>query len=147
MRGLRGVDPERGDSLIEIVMALTILGLTVVAVFSGITLSIRTSDAHRKQTTASVYVRDYAETIEKTVAAGGYADGTGFYPTYVPTDSRYTASALPAQCGPGTSWTSCSAGTDIGLQKLTLQVSDSSGRALEQLVIIVRKPCATSPSC
>jgi type II secretory pathway pseudopilin PulG len=137
----------RGETLIELVISIVILGITVTAIFSGISLSIETSDIHRKETNASIYLRDYAETIENAVAGGGYATGTGSYAAYVPSDSHYTASIASVQCGPGTSWTSCSAGTDVGLQRLTLRVASTDGRAKEQLTIIVRKPCGPGSTC
>jgi type II secretory pathway pseudopilin PulG len=145
---MNGRRDDGGESLIELLISLVIISIAVFTVFEGIRLSIQASDIHRKETTASVYVRDYAEAIENTVAADNYATGTGSYPgVFVPTDHTYTASITSAQCGPGTSWTACSAATDVGLQRLTLRVSSADGRASEQLVIVVRKPCGPGSSC
>jgi type II secretory pathway pseudopilin PulG len=140
---------EAGESLIELVISIVILSTAAVAVFAGVTVSIMTADRHRKEVSASVYVRDYAESIESTVAAGGYASGTGVYPAYTP-GAGYTATSVLAQCGPGTGatpWTACSAATEVGLPRLTLKVSSTDGRASEQLVVIVRKPCGVGSAC
>jgi hypothetical protein len=116
-------------------------------------VSIQASDVHRQATTASVYLRDYAEDIETYVGATQSNYQTGNPSFYSPAvvalslPSGYTASIVSGQCGDGTSWTACSSATDVGLQRLTLQVRSPDLRATEQLVIVVRKPCGVGSSC
>jgi hypothetical protein len=140
---------DRGETLLELLIALTILGVAVVAVVGGLSAGIMLSDVHRKQATAGVAVRDYAEAIVKTTAAiGGYVDcatvttyqspsgfsvPTGFTPSVVAGSMRYWN---------GTAWQASCPGTgDTGLQRLTLQVASVDGRATERLDLVVRKPC------
>jgi type II secretory pathway pseudopilin PulG len=133
---------DQGETLIELIIAIAIMGIAAVSIVSGIVTSILMSDVHRKESSAGAYVHDYAENVENTVAAGGYvlAANTGSYP-YTPPDTRYTASITTVQCWTGSAWTGCTAGTDIGVQQLTLQVkTNTDTRASESLVVVVRKP-------
>jgi type II secretory pathway pseudopilin PulG len=63
---------ERGESLLEVLIAVAIMGVAVVAIMAGLTTSVLMSDIHRKQSTAGAYVRDFAEATENSVAAGNY---------------------------------------------------------------------------
>jgi type II secretory pathway pseudopilin PulG len=135
---------DQGESLIEIVLALAILGIAAVAITTGLLLSAKLSDVHRKQTTASAFVRNYAEFLENTVTGGGYVAGAGTYPAYSP-GTGFTASVTKKQCWSGSAWASpCTAGNDLGVQQLTLQVASTDTRASERLVVVVRKPCTPS---
>jgi type II secretory pathway pseudopilin PulG len=147
---------DRGESLIEILVAVLILGLTVTAIMGGLLTSVKLSDVHRKQATAGADVRSYAESVTRAVAAGGYQPcaGTSAYlpvsgtsPTAVhftpsagvtPTVVRveYWSDSGPAT--PGTWQPSCS--TDLGLQRVTLQVQSTDSRATEQTVVVLRLP-------
>jgi type II secretory pathway pseudopilin PulG len=151
-RRLRTGRPEGGETLLELVISIAILGVVVIAVASGISLSIMASGVHRKLATAGAYVRDYAESIESSVARGGYlpcATGTG-YPGFA--RGGYTGKVSSVDYWDGAKWTSsCTAGTDTGVQRLTLQVASRNGGGshggVERLVIVVRKPCGTGSSC
>jgi prepilin-type N-terminal cleavage/methylation domain-containing protein len=144
---------DRGESLIELLISLAIIGIVVFTIFEGVRVSIQASDVHRQATTASVYLRDYAEDIETYVGATQSNYQTGNPSFYSPAvvalslPSGYSASIVSGLCGDGTSWSACSAATDVGLQRLTLQVRSPDSRATEQLVIVVRKPCGVGSSC
>ncbi|TCO45510.1 prepilin-type N-terminal cleavage/methylation domain-containing protein [Kribbella antiqua] len=137
---------ERGESLLEVLIAVAIMGIAAVAIMAGLTTSVLMSDIHRKQATAGTAVRDYAEALQTFVATGD---------NYVPCATA-AAYALPSFTVPagyaksvvagstrywdGASWQS-SCGTDKGLQKLTIQVASSDGRATEHVDVVLRKPC------
>jgi type II secretory pathway pseudopilin PulG len=73
-----GWSDDRGESLIEILVAVLILGLTVAAVMGGLLTSVKVSDLHRKQATAGADVRSYAESVTRAVASpGGYKTCNG----------------------------------------------------------------------
>jgi type II secretory pathway pseudopilin PulG len=141
----RRVARDDGESLIELTIALLVLSVAAVAIVTAMTLSVKVSDIHRKQATASAAVRDYAEAIETAVAGVGYVPGTGAYPAYT-APTGYTASLTSKECWFGSAWLACAPGNDIGVQRLTLQVASSDGRATEKLVVIVRKPCGPGPT-
>jgi type II secretory pathway pseudopilin PulG len=144
-------DRERGETLLELLIGLTILSIALVAVIGGLLTSVLVSDIHRKQATAGAAVRDYAENIEKFVAGTGYT-ACASPATYAPgavgfsAPSGYTASAVTVRYWSGTAWVA-SPCTDLGLQQLTVQVASSDTRATEQLVLVLRKPCGAGSSC
>jgi Tfp pilus assembly protein PilE len=152
---------DRGESLIELVVAVTILGVAVVAIVAGLGTSVLMSDVHRKQATAGVTVRDYAEAVENAVVAGGYvacanADGHDYAaPSGFAVPAGYSRSVVAGPGGQplaywnGSGWqNTCPAAGDTGLQQLTVQVASADGRASERLVLVLRKPCRqTDPLC
>ena len=133
---------DRGESLLELLVALAIMGLAVVAVVGGLSTSIMMSDIHRKQATAGAYVRDYAEAIQ----SAGYQTSCVNYssPSGLPTlPTGYTKTVVSVSSWTGSSWlsnpswqSSCS---DTGLHQVKVQVASSDGRASEQLFIFLRK--------
>lgn len=143
---------DRGETLLELLIAVAIMSIAVVAIIGGLVAGVAVSDIHRKQSTAGAAVRDYAETVEKYVAGAGYtscatpsayAPGTvGF--TTIPTG--YTAAAVTVRYWSGTAWTAGPC-TDLGLQELTIKVASSDTRASEQLVVVLRKPCGDGSTC
>jgi type II secretory pathway pseudopilin PulG len=154
MKMRRRLEGDEGETLLELVVAITILGVCVVAVASGIALSVMVSDIHRKQTTAGAYVRSYAEAVESSVATSGYVDcATSSTVSYLapagfslPSNNGYRATIRSVRYWNGSQFTAGCSSPDKGLQELTLEVSstDTPQRANEQLVVVVRKPCATS---
>jgi prepilin-type N-terminal cleavage/methylation domain-containing protein len=133
-------DADRGESLLELLVALAIMGVAVVAVMGGLGASVTMSDVHRKQATAGAYVRAYAETLESSMAGGGYVGcaSTTTYP--VPTLTNYSASVVSVRYWTGSAW-AASCTTDLGVQQVTVEVHSSDNRAREQLVVVLRKPC------
>lgn len=148
MRAVRRERIDRGDTLLEVVIAIAILGVCVVAFGTSIAIGAQVSDRHRKQADASAYLRNYAERIDAWVATGHY---TGCVPanTYTPAvvglslASNYTATQSAGlkftyDSTTGGSWGACS--SDNGAQQLTLTVASSDGRASEQLTMVIRQP-------
>jgi len=138
---------EKGESLLELMIAIVIISVGVIAVVAGLATSIRMSDIHRKQTTAGSTVRSYAEAIQNSVLSSGYqASCTPTYASTFSTPSGYTSSISTVKFWNGSSFptTACNAATDQGLQQLTLQVSSSDNRAVEKLVIVLRRPCTST---
>src|SRR5207247_9636520 len=114
---------ERGETLLELLMTVVIMGITVVAIVGGISTSILMSDAHRKQSTAGAAVRDYGEAVEKylssganryTVGCAASASPSPYRPTVVgfTPPAGYTAAVTQVQFwSPSTtSWKACSSG-------------------------------------
>ena len=55
---------ERGETLVELVVALAILGIAGVAVLTGMMLNVRASSANRNEAGGSSYARSAAEAIQ-----------------------------------------------------------------------------------
>jgi type II secretory pathway pseudopilin PulG len=140
---------DKGETLLELLVAVVILGVAVVAVVGGIGASIMMSDIHRKQATAGAYARDYAEAIENYVAAGNYNETAT--PSYsaatigFTVSSGFAASVTSVKCWNGTGFVTCPTGN--GIEQLTLQVASTDNRASERLVLVIRKPCGSGSAC
>jgi hypothetical protein len=166
MRRLRSAS-QRGETLVELLVAVTILGLTVVAVIGGLTTSIMMSDGHRKRAMASAEVRKFSEAIQGFVLTTGYQEcaPASHYDVYNPagyltevTAISYwnpvapftptplpTAGPSPAAATAGSFGSTC---TNGGVQRLSLRVTVNSSNVSEQLEIYVRQPCRPGdPPC
>jgi type II secretory pathway pseudopilin PulG len=144
----RGTD-DRGESLLELLIAVVIMGIAVVAIVGGLSAATLVSDQHRKEATAGSYARDYAEAVQSMsytdcATPASYPVPAGLVP------AGYSASVQSVQYWPisGTNWqTTCPSNPDKGLQRLTVQVASSDGRAAERVTLVLRKPCGPGSSC
>lgn len=142
---------DRGETLVELLVAVVILGIAGVAIVAGLEMSVKTSDIHRKQTTGSAYARSYAEAIEDYVAsaAGNYvpcASGSSYAPATVgfagALPAGYTASHSAAlRVPPGGGVAGPCSGNDTGVQQIAITIASNDGRAAEELTVMLRKPC------
>lgn len=142
---------DRGDTLIEVIAAVAILGIAGVALMTGMALSATVSGRDRGQSSSSTYVRDFAEQIERTVANGGY-NPSGSYSWTPPSG---TVAVDSAQCltkasamTTTPSWGSCPSPSDGYAELLKLKATAPNG-STEYLTILVRKPCtgASGDTC
>ncbi|MDQ1465055.1 MAG: hypothetical protein QOC73_1996, partial [Actinomycetota bacterium] len=69
---MRDDDGDRGESLLELLVAIAIMGIAAVAIFGALLTSVKVSDYHRKQTSAGADVHNLAEKLTQ-YAATGYA--------------------------------------------------------------------------
>jgi Tfp pilus assembly protein PilV len=127
---------DRGETLLELLVAVTIMGIAVVAIVAGIGTSILLSDVHRKQATAGWAARDYAEAI--THAGFHSCANPAYYQTAAgyTAPSGYDATVLSVTNWTGTSWGATCAGAV--LQQVTVQVASHDGRVSERLVFVMR---------
>jgi type II secretory pathway pseudopilin PulG len=158
---------QRGETLIELLVAISILGTGVVALLGGIGTSIVVSDVHRKEATVDTVVHSYAEAIENGIQIPATPDTQATSGTQATSDTQatpyvdcarpdaystppgfsaptgFTAGVSSVQYWTGTGFGApggtCSA--DQGLQMLTLDVSSTDTRASETLALVIRKPC------
>jgi prepilin-type N-terminal cleavage/methylation domain-containing protein len=138
---------DRGETMIELLVALAIMSVAVVVLAGGLGTAVTISDIHRKQATAGLVVRNYAEFVTSAVAAGGYPASCVPLAIGYAAPTGYTASIVSQSYWTGSGW-SAACSTDTGLRQLTLQVAGPDGRASEQLTVEVRKPCGLAdPPC
>lgn len=137
---------ERGETLVELMMAIAILGIAAVAILSGLLLSVKTSTVHRNEASGGAYVRSFAEAIQNYVDSSGYVACASAASTYAGVavtniPGTYTKLVTAVQSWNGSSWGSCTAD---GIQRLELTVrttGDATHRAEEKLTVILRRPC------
>ncbi|GAA4094048.1 type II secretion system protein [Nocardioides kongjuensis] len=146
---------DRGETLVELLVAVVILGIAGVAVMTGLAMTVKASDIQRKSTTNGAYVRSLAEAVQDWVAAGHYAACPAANAYLSPT-VRGRLTGLPAgsglshdkplSIGPTGARSACT--TDTGVQLVTLHVTSpdatASRKVDEVLTIVVRKPCDPS---
>jgi type II secretory pathway pseudopilin PulG len=140
---------DRGETLIELMVAMMIMGTAILALLGGLATAIRVADIHRKQATAGALVRDFAEAVQTEVAASpsayrACADLAQYGSTFDPPEDGYDPTVVTVQYWNGTAFTNlCTTATDSGVQRLTLRVTNSSisPTVAETLDIIIRKPC------
>jgi len=153
-RSSQSTRDDRGETLVELMVALAIMGTAVIALVGGIGTFVQTSDIHRKQAKSQAYLRQFAENLQSSIAAypTGYVACTtttkpkAAYDALKPAvDAGYqavvTETGIAVWNRATSTYTTCPTAGDAGVQRVTLQVSTDDGRASETLDIIVRRPC------
>src|SRR4051812_50117040 len=99
----RRLSDDQGASLIEVLVAVVVLGTAGLAVLGSMFTSIAVSDVHRKEATAGVVARDYSERIAGAPDLGcASAAGTyGSFGSPVGPPPRHTTSVRPLRGGGG----------------------------------------------
>jgi type II secretory pathway pseudopilin PulG len=146
---------ENGETLVELMTAMAILGTAVVALVGGIGTSVVMSDVHRKEATAGAVVRTYGEAIQSEVAGSptGYVECAA-------SDAKSDPYARPAGFTVPEGFTAVVTAihywepekgsfvslcrSDSGIQEVSLSVSSTDVKATETLDVIVRNPCRAS---
>lgn len=147
MQRLRGVARnDEGETLVELMVAVAILGIAAVAILSGLILSVKASTVHGNQASGGAYVRSFAEAIQASIESGGYkatcADAENATSGY----RSVTVPGIPSAYDKAVA--ACVQLAD-GLQQLELTVTttgDTSHRAVERLTVFIRKPCNKTAS-
>jgi Tfp pilus assembly protein PilV len=140
---------QRGETLLELLVTVTIMGTAFVGILAGIGTTFMATDSHRQAATAEGVVRSYAERIADpsdvpyvacaTTASYGIPSGFSL------PDAGWSASVTKVLAwqgnSPPTFLASCPS-PDRGLQQLTLTVKSPAGahQATANLVIVKRKP-------
>jgi type II secretory pathway pseudopilin PulG len=142
---------ERGETLLELLATIVVMGIAVTTIVGAIATSIHLSDVHRKQAVASSYVHAFAEAVETGVQSsttayqpcGSAAHYQSLYA--LPAGVAYTADVTGVSYWNDAAFAApCTVASDHGVQQLSLRVRSNDGRATETLVIVVRRPCRST---
>src|SRR5438445_9447922 len=90
----RRMRDDKGETLLEVIISVVILGLVVGAFFSSIITTTTASTTHRNLVTADAVLRDYAEATKSAVRID-CPTHTTFTTTTIP---GYSASSSTNQC-------------------------------------------------
>lgn len=157
MEGLRRRTDDAGATLVEVLVALSILSIAAVSVLAGLDLSVKTSSIHRNESTSSAYVRSVGEQVQdwvsrkntnyRTCAGAGYYFAAGRVSASLP--AGYSVTQAAAEYWTGTAWSSasCTDAKDGGVQRVLLTVTsigDTSHKGVETLYLVLRRPCNTA---
>jgi len=127
-------EAEAGVTLVELLVAIVIMGIAFVAILSAIGTAIIVSDVHKRQATAETVLQSWAETLKSAPyqADPGTAYNYGTPGLGLPAVSGYTPAAPQVSCdgnlttnkfdSPGAP--PCSA---AGLEQITLTVTSARG--------------------
>jgi prepilin-type N-terminal cleavage/methylation domain-containing protein len=145
---------ERGETLIELLIALSIIGIAMVGIVGSMSTGIIVSATHRKQAVAGAAVMNYAEAVKQEALASlpsvGYKEcaASSAYGSSYTAPSGYTKSPPSVAFWTGSVFQASCPATPTGVQRVTLQVASNDGRAKESVVVVVRNPCRVSdPVC
>jgi Tfp pilus assembly protein PilV len=136
----RRIKGDQGESLIELILAIGILGICVLAIGSSIALSVKTSSIHRSQATADAFLHNYAETINSSYAVCT----AGTPPNYliglpVPGGFNSPSAAVSFWNAASATFSAGCPATDAGLQQVKLTLGSTNGLVSESLVVVLRK--------
>ncbi len=141
---------DRGETLIELLLAVAIMSIVAVGVYAGLATTVRTSATRKPTTESEATLRAAAERLQDPgtpyvdcADSWSYLDelpdaGDGYT---VSTDVRYwqapSGGASNATLRP--TFTSTCPASDAGLQEITVVVEDSTG-STRQVQIVKRRP-------
>jgi prepilin-type N-terminal cleavage/methylation domain-containing protein len=165
MRIFPNVSDEDGFSLPELLVTIVLVGVTFVAILTGLVTSIKVSATHRAEATTDAVTRSAAEWV-KDISHNPYGttcSGTAMYslsgltmpadnPTASTTLTTYSARVTRVEywdgAAPSATGTydlsshfsdTCPAGGDTGLQRITIVTTSSDGQATETVQVLKRK--------
>jgi type II secretory pathway pseudopilin PulG len=121
---------QRGATLVEILVAISIMGTAIVALLAGSSAIYTTSAVNRQATTAAVVARDYVEALEAAVTTDTWCS-TSYSPSYSP-PSGYSVAVNLGSCP-------SAAASTPQFQTATITVTAPNG-GTEVIRTVVRKP-------
>jgi prepilin-type N-terminal cleavage/methylation domain-containing protein len=140
-----------GFSLAEVLVTVVIVGITFTAILGGLMTAIRVSDFQRTEATADAVARSTAEWVKDSVKNPYRNCAVAADYSVPPTSSGYTATITSVAYWDGAAppstgtydlashiQSSCPAGGDKGLQRITIVATSSDGQATESVQILKR---------
>ena len=143
---MSGRASDAGETLIEILLSIMILGIAVSALMFGMGSAATTSGYHDRQAQQAETLRNLVDGLQAlpyTPCATTYATPPGLVP------SGYSVTTSVVGYASGATYpypTPCPATGDEGAQQLRVTVSQPDARVRsEELYVVKRKPCTSLP--
>ena len=134
---MRSWGDERGESLVEVLMTVAILGMTMVALIAAIGTAVRSSDSARQEADAVVVVTRAAEAVKGvtglTCASLSPSQFTDELAALADLPAGWTAADITvttAECTPS--------GTGALLPRVVVEAVSPLGKGSESLVVAPR---------
>jgi len=121
---------DTGESLIEVVMTISIIAIAVTALIASLASASKSSASHRQTQTADVVMRDYAEAVKMATAT--CTPDAAYTVDYTPPE-RYTVSYVAADGRAGI----CPDTSVVQVLTLTVNTEATTGFSMQ---IGVRSP-------
>jgi type II secretory pathway pseudopilin PulG len=150
-RHRRGND--RGETLVELLVTIVVLGLTIPALMGAVLISVSASSQDRRQVQAQALLNSWAETIERENSTDAlytncpaltYYETAPFAPASIPAGFTPSVVAITYWDTPSGTFVVACASPDSGVRKVQLKVTVVAGLYPAFDVtesIVVRKPC------
>ena len=145
---MSGRPTDAGETLVEILLSIMILGIAVAALMFGMGAAATTSGYHDRQAQQAETVRNYVAALQAMTyvncATQYVPPAAGLIPTgYAITPAQVVGYAFGAQYPyPG----GCTSTGDEGAQQLRFSISQGDARVRsDELYVIKRKPCTVVP--
>jgi type II secretory pathway pseudopilin PulG len=151
---------ERGETLFEILITLILMGVVIVGILAGLASVTRLAAYNSQTTHVRNTAQSYAELLKQPVGAAEYqpcATAASYPPmtgTMAPSTS-YTATVIAVHYAtllpsgaPGTNvtWGTGPCTTDLGLQRLEIEVRVGTGPTRSETVTIIKRDARCSHS-
>jgi type II secretory pathway pseudopilin PulG len=130
---------ETGDTLLEIILALVVMGIVVGAFLATYSTQGTGSSAHRSLVTADGVLRGYAEATKSAVRKQCTTAGASFSVAYTPSVPGFTVNSLGSQPCPPTTTPSTNYAANQPWAPIVLTVTLPSGQT-RSLSLVVRSP-------
>ena len=141
-----GVHDQRGETLIELMVAVLIMGTAIVAILGAIAASIRTSAQHRESVRAGNAATMIAELIEtapyvpcESNYSSAYAAPNYQKPAEFTVSVRVTYLASKTTSTPTFNGSGCTTANDQGLQEVTITVRSSRAGGMTETVTLAKR--------
>jgi hypothetical protein len=139
---------DAGETLVELLITIMIMGISVAAVLGALVMAIGASKLHRNQAEAQDRLRNWAELVSGDTTYGDCPGTTSAFPAAPSMPTGMSATIAGVQYWDGSAFVGgCPVSGDTGVQKVTLRVSVASSihpAFTQDLDVIVRKPCTAS---
>lgn len=129
---------DTGETLIEIVMSIAIMGICILSIGSMMVLSVKISAVHRAQATASQFLHNYAESIQSAYQACTSSTTPDYVSSLVP-PANFNPPTAVVKYWDGSAFGSSCPASDSGVQQVTLTLTSKDRTVSESLVTVVGK--------